>query len=108
MSSEKKTLEVLFHARHMRMRQLVTYSELSNNVDTAGTGSMLLWLVELQSLTAVQRRFRTQYGSQPPTRRSIRFWDNILKTTGSLLHVKSPGETRASEEIAIELERHSS
>jgi hypothetical protein len=49
----------------------------------------VLWLAELQSLTVVQRRFRTQYGSQPPTRKSIQFWDNKLRTTGSLLHVKS-------------------
>jgi hypothetical protein len=58
----------------------------------------LLWLAELQSLMAVQRRFRTQYGCQPPTRKSIRFWDNKLMTTGDLLRVKSYGKTRISEE----------
>jgi hypothetical protein len=31
------------------------------------------------------------YGHQPPTRKSIQFWDNKLRTTGSLLRVKSPG-----------------
>ncbi|PNF24397.1 hypothetical protein B7P43_G09698 [Cryptotermes secundus] len=39
-----------------------------------------------------------QYGRQPPTRKNIRFWDNKLRTTGSLLRVKSPGKTRTSEE----------
>jgi hypothetical protein len=38
MSSERKTL--FFHARLTRMRQLVTFGELSNDVDTTGTGSV--------------------------------------------------------------------
>jgi hypothetical protein len=40
MSSERKTLEVLFRDRFTRMRQLVTIGELSNDVETIGTGSM--------------------------------------------------------------------
>jgi hypothetical protein len=58
----------------------------------------VLWLSELQCLTTVQSGFRTQHGRQPPTRNSIRFWDNKLRTTGSLLHVKPPGKARTSEE----------
>jgi hypothetical protein len=61
----------------------------------------VLWVPELQSLTAVQRHFRTQYGRQPPIRKSIRFWDNKLRTTGSLLRVKSPGKARTSEEKTV-------
>jgi hypothetical protein len=53
------------------MRQLVTFGELSNHVDTTGTGSM---------------------------RKSVRFWDNKLRTTGTLLRVESPGKARTSEE----------
>jgi hypothetical protein len=48
--------------------------------------------------SAVHRPFRTHYGRQPPTRKSIRFWDKKLRTRGSLLRVKSPGKTRTSEE----------
>jgi hypothetical protein len=58
----------------------------------------VLWPAELQSLMAVQRRFRTQLGRQPPTGKNIQFWDNKLRTTGRLLRVESPGETRTSEE----------
>lgn len=58
----------------------------------------MLWLAELQSVTSVQRRFRTRYGRQPPTRKSIRFWDNKLRTTGSLVRIKSPGKPRTSAE----------
>jgi hypothetical protein len=42
MSSEKKTLKVFFHARLTGMRQLVTFCEIGNSVDTTGTGSMRL------------------------------------------------------------------
>ena len=58
----------------------------------------MLWLTELQFLAAVQLRFRMQYGRQPPTRKNIRFWNNKLRTTSSLLRVKSPRETWTSEE----------
>jgi hypothetical protein len=40
MSSERKTLKVFLHARFMRMHQLVTSGEISNDVNTTGTGSM--------------------------------------------------------------------
>jgi hypothetical protein len=41
MSSERKTLDsFFFHARLTRMRQLVPFGELSNNVDTTVTASM--------------------------------------------------------------------
>jgi hypothetical protein len=56
----------------------------------------VLWQAQLQSLSAVQRRFRTQYGRRL-ARESIRFWDNKLRTAVSLLHIKSPGKTRTSE-----------
>jgi hypothetical protein len=38
MPSERKTLKVFFFM--LGMRQLVTFGELSNNVDTTGTSSM--------------------------------------------------------------------
>ncbi|PNF17628.1 hypothetical protein B7P43_G07376, partial [Cryptotermes secundus] len=44
-----------------------------------------------------QRRFRTQCGRRLPARKSIRFWNNKLRTTGIMLRVKS-GKTRTSEE----------
>jgi hypothetical protein len=61
----------------------------------------MLWLAQLQPLTAVQRCFKMQYVRQSPRRKSIRFWDNKLRTKGSLLHVKSLGKTRTSKEKAV-------
>jgi hypothetical protein len=58
----------------------------------------VLWLAELQNLSAVQRRFRTQYRCQPPTWKSFRLWDNKLRSTGSQFRIKSPGQTGTSEE----------
>jgi hypothetical protein len=55
MSSERKTLKVLFHSRLIGMRQLVNFDELSNVVDTTGNVQCMLWLAELQSLTVDQR-----------------------------------------------------
>jgi hypothetical protein len=64
-------------------------------------------LAELQSLTSVQCHFRTQYGRQPPTHKSIQFWDKKLRTIGSLLHVKSPEKTQTSEENVSRIREHS-
>jgi hypothetical protein len=94
----KENSESFFHAQLMRICQLVTFRELSNDVNTTEQVECVLWLAELQSLTGVQHHFKMQYGHQPPTQKSIRFWDNKLRTTGSLLCVKSPGKTWTSEE----------
>jgi hypothetical protein len=48
MSSERKAL-IIFHARLTRMRQLVTCGELSNDVDTTGTG----WMCVVASRVAI-------------------------------------------------------
>jgi hypothetical protein len=37
---ERKTLKVFFHARLLRMRQLVTFGKLSHDVDTTGISLM--------------------------------------------------------------------
>jgi hypothetical protein len=39
MSSERKNRKVVSHAQLTRMRQLVTFGKVSNDVDTTGTGS---------------------------------------------------------------------
>jgi hypothetical protein len=59
MSWIREALKVFFHAWLTCMHQLVTFGELSNYVNTTGTGSMHVSLVQLRSPTAVQRHFRT-------------------------------------------------
>jgi hypothetical protein len=80
------------------MRQVVTFVELSNDVDTTGTGPMRV-VASRVAISYVQHRFRTQYGRQPPIWKSMRFWDNKLRNiVGNLLRVKSLGKTQISEE----------
>ena len=45
----------------------------------------VLRLAEKQSVTRVQRRFRTDRGINPPTRDSILHWGRQLRETGSLV-----------------------
>jgi hypothetical protein len=61
----KGKLKDFFHAWLTRMRQLVTFGELSNNVDITGTGLMRI-VASRVTISPVQCRFRTQYGGQPP------------------------------------------
>jgi hypothetical protein len=59
-----------------RMRQQVTFGDLSNDVDTTGTGPMHVVASRLGNilrLSSVVLEGST-YGRQPPTRKSIRFW----------------------------------
>jgi hypothetical protein len=63
-----------FHAQLIGMRQLVTFDELSKDVDNTGNVQCVLWLAQLPSLTVIQRRFRTKYEDRPSTRENIRLW----------------------------------
>jgi hypothetical protein len=89
------------------MRLLVTFDEFRNPVDTTKEVQCVLWLVELQSLTAVQCHFREQYGRQPHTRKSIRFCDKKLRTTVSLLRSNILERHGPLKKMLIASERHS-
>jgi hypothetical protein len=99
MSSERKTLKVFF----MPGLQACTSWWPSVSSVTLSTlheqAQCMVWLAELQSLTAVQHHFRTQFGRQPPTWKNIWFWDNKLRATGSLLHVKSWKKQTSEENV---------
>jgi hypothetical protein len=99
MSSERKTLKVSFFMAGLRACANWWPSASSVTVSTPREQvQCVLWLAELQSLTGVQRHFRTQYERQPLTRKRILFWDSKLRTASSVLSLKSPGKLRASEE----------
>jgi hypothetical protein len=73
---------------------------------------VILWCTHTHTHTRTRTRTRAhadahahtrtdrcvQYGRQPHMRKSIWFWDKKLRTTGSLLGVKSPRKTQTSEE----------
>ena len=44
----------------------------------------VLWLAELKSTVAVQRKFRIEYNKEPPHRNTIVKWMKKFKETGSV------------------------
>ena len=44
----------------------------------------VLWLAELKSTVAVQRKFRIEYNKEPPHRNTIAKWMKKFKETGSV------------------------
>jgi hypothetical protein len=50
----------------------------------------VFWFEETKSVTYVQRKFRTQYLKEPPSRPTIYSWHkNFVKTACSVCHAKS-------------------
>lgn len=50
------------------------------------------WLAELKFPVSVQRKFRQEYGQDPPERHTITKWHNQLLETGSVLRKKGSGK----------------
>jgi transposase len=58
----------------------------------------VFWFEETTSATQVQRKFRTQYRKEPPSRPTIYSWHkNFVETGCSVRHAKSPGRPRVSD-----------
>ncbi|PNF27089.1 hypothetical protein B7P43_G08552 [Cryptotermes secundus] len=58
----------------------------------------VFWFEETKSATQVQRKFRTQYRKEPPSRPTIYSWHkNFIQTGFSVRHAKSPGRPRVSD-----------
>ena len=53
---------------------------------------------ECQSVTIVQRQFRTKFGKEPPSDNSIRRWYAQFQETGCVCKRKSTGRPSATEE----------
>ena len=58
----------------------------------------VLQFVKHESVVSVQRAFRRQFSSDPPSPNSIRRWYQQFQTTGCLCKGKSAGRPRVSEE----------
>jgi hypothetical protein len=54
----------------------------------------LLRFFETKSVIKTQRRYRTQYGKEPPSDNAIRHWLKQFQGTGNVLHRK--GTSRSS------------
>jgi hypothetical protein len=58
----------------------------------------VLWLFETKSVIKKQRRYRTQYGKDPPLDNAIRRWLKQFQETGSVLHQKGAGRPSTLQE----------
>ena len=58
----------------------------------------MLQFVKHESVVSVQRAFRRQFSSDPPSPNSIRRWYQQFQTTGCLCKGKGAGRPRVSEE----------
>ena len=58
----------------------------------------VLWYNELKSPTAVQRKFRNEFGQDPPHTNSIKRWFKNFMETGSILDRKRSGRPSIDEE----------
>jgi hypothetical protein len=58
----------------------------------------LLWFFETKSVIKTQRRYRTQYGKDPPSDNAIQRWLKQFQETGSVLHRKGAGRLSTSQE----------
>ena len=64
----------------------------------------VLWLAELKSTVAVQRKFRIEYSKEPPHRNSIAKWMKKFKETGSVHDKPRSGRPCASDESVASVE----
>ena len=58
----------------------------------------VLWYHKLKSPTAVQRKFRNEFGQEPPHTNSIKRWFKNFMETGSILNRKRSGRLNIDEE----------
>jgi hypothetical protein len=82
----------------MRMHLLVTFGELSNDVNTTGTGSICVVGSRVAISYGCPASFRMQYIWTSTSYMEKHSVLGQLRTTGSLLRVKSPGKPVISEE----------
>jgi hypothetical protein len=58
----------------------------------------VLWFFETKSVIKTQRRYRTQYGKDPPSDIAIRRWLKQFQETSSVLHRNGARRPSTSQE----------
>jgi hypothetical protein len=59
----------------------------------------VLWFFKTKSVIERPRRYRTQYGEDPPSDNAIRRWLKQFQETGSVLHRNGMKRPRTSREV---------
>jgi len=98
-----------FHARGTVVPNTATASVPAFEIKMATfTGAerarCVFWFEETKSATQVQRKFRTKYRKEPPSRPKIYSWHtNFVQTGCSVHHAKSPGRLCVSDATVEQL-----
>jgi transposase len=58
----------------------------------------VLWFFETKSVIKRQRRYRTQYGTDPPSDNVVRRWLKQFQENGNVLYRKRAGRPSTSQE----------
>jgi hypothetical protein len=99
MENESVTQTVLFGnsvlAALMSGRKKTLYIKTATVKEKA---MCILRFFERKSVIKMQRRYRTQYGKDPPSGNVIRRWLKEFQETGSVLHRKGAGRLSISQE----------
>jgi hypothetical protein len=71
---------------------------------TVPDGAMwVLWFLETKSVIKMQRRYRIQYGNNPPSDNAIRRWLKQFQGTDNVLHRKGAGRSSTLLESRMRL-----
>jgi hypothetical protein len=62
----------------------------------------VLWFFETKSVIKRQRRYRTQYGTDPPSGNAIRRWLKQFQETGNVLHRKEREDRALRRKMLME------
>jgi hypothetical protein len=94
---ESLTQEVLFgNAVHAALMYGRKYDVIPNKMTVQERAICVLWFFETKSVIKKQRRYKTQYGNDPPSDNAIRRWLKQFQETGSVLHRKGVGRPSTS------------
>jgi hypothetical protein len=75
---------------------MTSYLKMAN---LQGKAMCLLWFFETKPVIKRPRRYRTQYGKDPPSDNATRRWLKQLQETGSVLHPKGEARPSTSQEV---------
>ena len=67
---------------------------------------VVIKMAQLQSVTLVQRAWKTEYSQQPPTDKTINAISHKFLSTGSVLDAERSGRPRTSDENADAIVEH--
>jgi hypothetical protein len=75
------------------------YDVITQNGDCSRESNVRTFVFRKRSVIKMQRRYRTEYGIDPPSDNAIRRWIKQFQETSSVLHQKAVRRPRTSQEV---------